>query len=392
MNDPMKQHPDIEAILKEIETEPIKAPEITDPELIRLINKGESILQESCQDLNYIKPLIINKAGDPFIMPKTINAIQGQTGTHKSRLSHLLISLLIKTQNANFDFLGLSVTDKYKDKVKVLYLDTELNSRQLIKAVESIKMSAGYSKQDKPVNFRLLPLVDLISIDKVNGEKGYLDTLIKDELTKNPDSHLVIFLDIFTDMVKNSNDLEECQSLVRILLKYAEESNCTFITVIHQNISRDRYSKAIGHLGSIITRKATNIFTISKNGEIGDTAVYLIELIKTRESGKIEPIKCMYDKDSRLLSEVNPEDLKRKDQNLAEKIFREFNGAESFTVKEVTNLLKDVKAEQIRDLIKDSVTRQETFNPDNGLKFYFEVIEEPSGRRPGKYKIEVITR
>ena len=82
-----------------------KSEELTD---LEKIHKSKEILKKNVEKskITFSKP-IVTIDEKPFIYPRTINVIQGKSGTHKSRLAENLCSVILKGSNHGIDLLRM---------------------------------------------------------------------------------------------------------------------------------------------------------------------------------------------------------------------------------------------------------------------------------------------
>lgn len=91
--------------------------------------------------------------------------------------------------------------------------------------------------------------------------------LIKWQL-ENIDNIGLMFIDGIADLVKNVNDIEECNAMVQLLMSWSKDYEIAIGTVLHMNYGT---MKATGHLGSAVTKKAETVIAI--NTEDGVTSM-----------------------------------------------------------------------------------------------------------------------
>jgi hypothetical protein len=82
--------------------------------------------------------------------------------------------------------------------------------------------------------------------------------LIKWQL-KNIKNIGLMFIDGIADLVKNVNDIEECNAVVQLLMSWSKEYKIAIGTVLHMNYGT---LKATGHLGSSVTKKAETVISV----------------------------------------------------------------------------------------------------------------------------------
>ncbi len=74
-----------------------------------------------------------------------------------------------------------------------------------------------------------------------------------------------VFLDGAVDLCEDFNDNKAAAKVVDALLKATDEANCSILSVIHTNKKDD---EARGHLGTILQQKSSEIYEVSKAGDI----------------------------------------------------------------------------------------------------------------------------
>src|ERR1700761_872160 len=108
--------------------------------IAKIDHDSKQIHEKSKREI--IKPrAIISLNGEPLIFPNTINVIEGQPGTNKSRLAETLCGAILSKSTLTIDNFIKSNGDK---NVHCLYLDTERNyNEQAPRCIQHIKLCAG---------------------------------------------------------------------------------------------------------------------------------------------------------------------------------------------------------------------------------------------------------
>ena len=70
----------------------------------------------------------------------------------------------------------------------------------------------------------------------------------------------LMFIDGIADLVKNVNDLDECNEVTQLLMSWSKDYNICIGTILHMNYGS---MKATGHLGSAVTKKAESVIAVS---------------------------------------------------------------------------------------------------------------------------------
>ena len=218
----------------------------------------KTVNQIAMNEIEFMKPILTRKF-ENIIFPNSINLIQGKSGVHKSRLAQYFVSAFL-TKGDDFDFENKLLGLEAQQEVKVVYIDTERSiSEQFPKAIQEIRLKAGYDKSYEIPNFEFTSFINIPRVERLVTAKSYIN-----ELRKQSDKHLVFFLDVATDFIKNFNDVEESMGLVDFLNETINNSNVTFILVIHEN-PNTQFDKARGHLGTELMNKASSQLYIPVN-------------------------------------------------------------------------------------------------------------------------------
>jgi hypothetical protein len=72
----------------------------------------------------------------------------------------------------------------------------------------------------------------------------------------------VVFIDGLLDVVNDFNSNEECQRLIYKCMQVASHYGISVWCLVHQNPNT---TKLVGHLGSMLERKVTDVFTSKKH-------------------------------------------------------------------------------------------------------------------------------
>ena len=106
-------------------------------------------------------------------------------------------------------------------------------------------------------NYRMLMFREKTTTERM----AMLDWLF----TESPYRHNLglVVLDGYVDFIDNSNDQKESKDFISKLMKYSSESNCHITGILHTNpknpSSVDGYSKARGHLGTMLQQKCETV-------------------------------------------------------------------------------------------------------------------------------------
>ena len=190
---------------------------------------------------------VLQRYGSVIASEGNISAIVGQAKSKKTFLCSALVGALLRKGDGTF--MGITPKD-----VKVLWVDTEQSASHVHRVVRRIYRLAGWSEDVCYDNLRTLTLREIEP--KLRAEK-MVDAirLFKPKL---------IVIDGISDLMYNSNCIEESDALVGELMALSTEHNCHIACVLHTNPNSD---KARGHIGSTLQRKAETMIYVHKVGE-----------------------------------------------------------------------------------------------------------------------------
>jgi hypothetical protein len=137
-------------------------------------------------------------------------------------------------------------------KVKILYVDTEQKERDTNRLNHKVLRMAGLPIQDVD-DLRFVNLRKLTTEECREILPRFIDAF-------RPD---IVFVDGIVDLVGDFNSVEESQAVVRQHLMLAETYNCCIVEVLHTNKQKED-SNMRGHLGTILSQKASNVFKCEK--------------------------------------------------------------------------------------------------------------------------------
>ena len=247
----------------------------------------EELREKVKEEIRFSNP-IVERDGFGIIYMNTINVLQGKAGSHKSRLMEILCSCIIsrKISEEYVGFIRYEINNSYT----LLYVDTERNTKdQFPFALQKIMKKAGFFTDKQPDNFDFISMVDIARENRLDVLKLYIE-----RLRTFSDGHIVLVLDVITDLVSNFNDPRESMKLIDYMNSLINTQNVTFLCIIHENPSSG--DKARGHLGTEIMNKASLQIQIgfekTKNNE--DTDLIKVKYLKTRVGKRPEPFHLVY--------------------------------------------------------------------------------------------------
>ena len=177
---------------------------------------------------------------------KDLVAIKAKQKAGKSTLIGILIAAMICGQ-------WNKVKRVFDRQIKILYIDSEMKERDTNKLNHKVLRMAKFPIQ-KVEGLHFVNLRKLTTQECRNIVPRFIEVL-------RPD---IVFIDGIVDLVSDFNGVEESQSVVREHLMLAEKFNCCICEVLHVNKARDDNNMR-GHLGTILSQKASNVFECQKD-------------------------------------------------------------------------------------------------------------------------------
>ena len=197
-----------------------------------------------------LPPLIpvISRKGVLICSEGNISAVVGEAKSKKTFLCTALVGSLLDLNKQNrFGIEPLFC--------KVLWVDTEQSREHIQKVLFRINL-LGMIPYDNP-NGRLLT--------QTLREESPAKRL--EQLRYGIEYHQpkLVVVDGISDLMSNTNSLEESEALVAELLRLSSVYGCHIMNVLHTNPNSD---KARGHLGSTLMRKAETVIFVHRAGEM----------------------------------------------------------------------------------------------------------------------------
>ena len=138
----------------------------------------------------------------------------------------------------------------------VLWVDTE-QSRSHVQLLNRRILHMGGYATERSNN----PRLKVLALREMNPEKRR--KLLFDAINElNP---RLVVIDGISDLLYNTNDLEECEGLVSTLMRTSSRLENHILMVLHTNPNSD---KARGHIGSALQRKSESVIYVRKVGDV----------------------------------------------------------------------------------------------------------------------------
>ena len=209
--------------------------------------------------------------GVPFAPLGGIHNITGQSGNGKTMTIAQFIATILCGEFGN---LRYELVDDNRPK-RVLYIDTEMEKDNTIALKNRVLTMAGRDINGQYDDFVIEMYRDLEETKAVDskgnpildkhGRPTYINPAIlrwrktlKAIWQYKP---TVVFIDGVIDVVADFNDNIECQELIFKCMKLASHYDISLWCVLHQNPGGE---KLVGHLGSFLERKVTDVIQTRK--------------------------------------------------------------------------------------------------------------------------------
>ncbi len=197
-------------------------------------------------------PYAFSFNGVPSLPFGSLNAIMGQTGQGKSNFAAAIAIAALRFRFG--EDCGLRWADT-NILPKVLHFDTEQITYESAEYGKRIVSGAGRNTRELYPDFNYIRADEGKSADE---NREWLMNAVRDS---EPN---VIIVDGVSDCVRSINEETECKDFIDMLREMAIVYNAVVICIAHQNHGTD---KMLGFLGSMLERKATNIWEVIKHKE-----------------------------------------------------------------------------------------------------------------------------
>ena len=224
-----------------------------DPSQIPEFLQGDNWFQEdtSALYLDFTKPYkpprwTLSHDGTPFAKMGDLHVIQGKAGHGKTSLMTQFMACLLC---GSFGHLRCEL----KEQATVLYIDTEMSEDDTIAIKNRVCSLAGLDYRQPQERFKVVRLRE--TEDAHERWRQVLKVIWEVHPT-------VCFLDGALDIVNDYNSQEECQPIIRKCMMLVTHYDMSMWCVLHENPMAD---KMVGTLGSIMSRKVTEAFSVRKH-------------------------------------------------------------------------------------------------------------------------------
>lgn len=209
--------------------------------------------------------------GVPFAPLGGVHNITGQSGNGKTMTIAQFIATII---SGRFGDMRYELSEEIPKPI-VLYIDTEMERDNTIAVKNRVLRMANRNIGEPQEDFIIVTLRDVEDIQKLDQKGNPLHDGKGRRLAENPAivrwkmilkaiwqyRPTVVFIDGLLDVVADFNDNVECQLLIFKCMKLASHYNISLWCVLHQNPGGE---KLVGHLGSFLERKVTDVIQTKK--------------------------------------------------------------------------------------------------------------------------------
>ena len=199
----------------------------------------------------------------PFAPLGGIHAITGQAGNGKTMTLAQFMSAIL---SGGFGNLRYELSDEIPHP-RVLYIDTEMEEANTIAVKNRVMTMCGRNINEQTDDFVVVMLREVPESTMVHGKKSYKvpasvnrwRMTLKAIWEYKPTA---VFIDGLLDVVADFNDNKECQEIIYKCMQVASHYGISVWCIVHQNPGGE---KLVGHLGSFLERKVTDVFQTKKD-------------------------------------------------------------------------------------------------------------------------------
>jgi hypothetical protein len=270
-------------------------PETPQQKILRTINDGRQKIFKNVLKPGKLDEPLLSINGYPLLFPNTINVLQGQTGTHKSRFAEHIVSQIIKKPGTD-DLIGLKVN---RSNLFCSYVDTERNlGSQLAISTRNIALNSGYTPEEI-IEHKYFDIISLIPFERDKRHEAL--SLYLENIRKKHNGPIFCVLDIVSDMITDFNNSFETLKFFDLLNTYINDYNTSFLCIIHENPGNSMETKARGHLGTELLNKSSTAISINFKERSKDQEVLIVQFLKNRLAHKGSPVYLKYSEEMNCL-------------------------------------------------------------------------------------------
>ena len=190
---------------------------------------------------------VISRYGSIIASEGNISAIVGAAKSKKTFLCTALVGALLRPS-------GTAAFGITPSQSLVLWVDTEQSASHTQRVIKRIHRMA-HRDETKPYD-----MLKTLTLREIEPKERF--NILRDAIAYYKPRLVVV--DGISDLMYNSNCIEESDAVVGELMALSTEYNCHIMSVLHTNPNSD---KARGHIGSTLQRKVETMIYVRKVGE-----------------------------------------------------------------------------------------------------------------------------
>ena len=184
-----------------------------------------------------------------------LSAVVGEAKCKKTFLASGFVASLLHLRKEARPFPMIPTDNYFMDRI--IWVDTEQSEFHARRVADRITRMSGYPKREGGKGD---PRIDYFTLREVDPKERFALLLEAIELIHPA----LVVVDGVADLQRNTNDLEESDRLVNLLMSLSTLHDCHILSILHTNPGSD---KARGHLGSSLQRKSETVLYVHKVGE-----------------------------------------------------------------------------------------------------------------------------
>ena len=360
-------------------------------------------------DDKYEQPVwTLSWCGVPFAPLGNIHALTGQSGHGKTMTFSQIITAILGGQFGN---LKCVLPDDVPRTA--LYVDTEMSKNDTLRVRERIYRMLGWrwGEHHPELKIQRLRDVQMIKVAQqptMNGQSQQREE--KAAKTGLPLQEVriavmrwkmilqaiweirptVAVIDGMIDIIRDYNDIEECQELITKCMQVSSYYNCSVWCLVHQNPGRT--DKMVGSIGSILERKVTDVLATVKEKN-KDTGAVTFTVTQLKARGADVPDWQYYVEDDRdhigmpkMINndtEAMPDDKRDAYRKELDEIFKQ-TGVQNMGGMRYTELVNAIKGlgytsnRKVDKIMNDGQAEGVIYHHDNGRYYYSGVKPKPT--------------
>ena len=212
----------------------------------RRFNSFKAHLIDASTEISEPVP-VISRYGSIIASEGNISAIVGAAKSKKTFLCTALVGALLRPS-------GTAAFGITPSQSLVLWVDTEQSASHTQRVIKRIHRMA-HRDENKPYD-----MLKTLTLREIEPKERF--NILRDAIAYYKPRLVVV--DGISDLMYNSNCIEESDAVVGELMALSTEYNCHIMSILHTNPNSD---KARGHIGSTLQRKVETMIYVRKVGE-----------------------------------------------------------------------------------------------------------------------------